>query len=68
MNGVVRKINIVVSRMKNKSEGRVQSSRNLIFLVSLLPTGSEERAVLGVGSIPDAILPSCQYWIIIAQM
>ena len=25
-----------------------------------LPTGSEERGVLGVGSIPVAILPSCQ--------
>ena len=40
-------------------------------LVPLLPTGSEEREVLGVGSIPVAILPSCQfmqiYYIIIAQ-
>ena len=27
---------------------------------ALLPTGSEEREVLGVGSIPVAILPSCQ--------
>ena len=27
----------------------------------LLPTGSEEREVLGVGSIPVAILRSCQY-------
>ena len=27
---------------------------------ALLPTGSEEREVLGVGSIPFAILPSCQ--------
>ena len=27
----------------------------------LLPTGSEERGVLGVWSIPVAILPSCQY-------
>ena len=25
----------------------------------LLPTGSEERGVLGVGSIPVGILPSC---------
>ena len=25
-----------------------------------LPTGSEEKGVLGVGSIPVAILPSCQ--------
>ena len=27
----------------------------------LLPTGSEGREVLGVGSIPVAILPSCKY-------
>ena len=27
---------------------------------TLLPTGSEERGVLGVESIPVAILPSCQ--------
>ena len=27
----------------------------------LLPTGSEEREVLGVGSIPVAIVPSCQF-------
>ena len=26
---------------------------------SLLPIGSEEREVLGVGSIPVGILPSC---------
>ena len=26
---------------------------------ALLPTGSEEREVLGIGSIPVAILPSC---------
>ena len=26
----------------------------------LLPTGSEEREVLGVGSIPVALLPSCK--------
>ena len=31
------------------------------FFVHLLPTGSEERGVLGVGSIPVAIPPSCQY-------
>ena len=29
-------------------------------LNDLLPIGSEERGVLGVGSIPVAILPSCQ--------
>ena len=28
--------------------------------MALLPTGSEEREVLGVWSIPAAILPSCQ--------
>ena len=28
--------------------------------LALLPTGSEEREVLGVGSIPVAILPFCQ--------
>ena len=27
---------------------------------NLLPTGSEERGVLGIGSIPVAILTSCQ--------
>ena len=27
----------------------------------LLPTGSEEKGVLGVGSIPVVILPSCQH-------
>ena len=31
-----------------------------IGLQYLLPTGSEERGVLAVGSIPNAILPSCQ--------
>ena len=35
------------------------SNRN-INLGTLLPTGSEEREVLGVASIPVAILPSCQ--------
>ena len=29
------------------------------IFVTLLPTGSEEREVLGVRSIPVAILPSC---------
>ena len=37
-------------------------------LKHLLPTGSEEREVFGVGSIPAAIFPSCQYWIIIAPI
>ena len=30
-----------------------------VQLLDLLPTGSKEREVLGVGSIPVAILPSC---------
>ena len=33
--------------------------------LNLLPTGSEEREVLGVGSIPVAILPPCQYMTIL---
>ena len=33
---------------------------NKVISNGLLPTGSEEREVLGVGSIPVAILPSCQ--------
>ena len=33
---------------------------DFLLPVPLLPTGSEERGVLGVGSIPVAILPSCQ--------
>ena len=32
----------------------------------ILPTGSEERGVLGVGSTPVAILTSCQDMITIA--
>ena len=36
--------------------------------LNVLPTRSEEREVLRVGSIPVAILPSCQYCIIIAQI
>ena len=31
-----------------------------VFLILLLPTGSEDRGVLEAESIPDAILPSCQ--------
>ena len=31
-----------------------------VRIKDLLPTGSEEREVLGVGSIPFAILTSCQ--------
>ena len=35
-------------------------SWKLLATIRLLLTGSEEREVLGVGSIPVAILPSCQ--------
>ena len=35
--------------------------RYIYTCVHLLPTGSEEREVLEVRSIPVAILPSCQY-------
>ena len=33
----------------------------VISIAYLLPTGSEEREVLGLGSILVAILPSCLY-------
>ena len=35
-------------------------SMYIIVLGHLLPTGSEEHEVLQTGSIPVAILPSCQ--------
>ena len=34
---------------------------DVMHLLDLLPIGSEEKGVLGVWSIPSAILPSCQY-------
>ena len=38
--------------------------KNLSYLpvgfMNLIPTGSKEREVLGLGSIPVARLPSCQ--------
>ena len=40
--------------------------RSKSLTLKLLPTGSEEGEVLGVGSIPVAILPSCQKMKIIA--
>ena len=44
--------------------GETKSFQGLrIFLcisMCLLPNGMKEREVLGVGSIPGAILPSCQ--------
>ena len=38
----------------------VLCSGYIYIIITLLPTGSVEREVLGVGSIPVAILPSCQ--------
>ena len=32
----------------------------MCVILILLPTGREERGVLGVGNIPIAIFPSCQ--------
>ena len=37
-------------------------------MILILPTGSEEREVLGVGSIPVAILPSCHNMKIIVKI
>ena len=37
------------------------TSLDLVGDLILLPTGSEEREVLGVGGILVAILPSCQF-------
>ena len=34
---------------------------NIRHTKNLLPTGSDERGILGVGSISTAILTSCQY-------
>ena len=40
---------------------RIQFSASHVWsYLILLPTVSEERGVLGVGSIPVAILPSCE--------
>ena len=36
-------------------------SQKTMQLIFLLFTGSEEREVLEVGSIPVVILPSCEY-------
>ena len=44
----------------------IWSSKITLPLHALLPTGSKEREVFGVGSIPVAILPSCQDMKIIA--
>ena len=51
----------VLGRMKGPRVQSVDSRSS-----NLLPTGIEEREVLGVGSIPVAILPSCQNMTIIA--
>ena len=36
------------------------STASEVFLMLLLPPRSEERGVFGMGTIPVAILPSCQ--------
>ena len=48
-------LNLNPERVKDQSR---LSVGNLSFV--LLPTGSEELEVFGAGSIPVAILPSCQ--------
>ena len=45
---------------KDGSRGNGRLSLLRMHQMFLLPTGSEVRGVLGVGSIPVAILPSCQ--------
>ena len=41
--------------------GQYQGSQcRAVEIKDLLPTGSEEREVLGVGSTPVAIFPSCK--------
>ena len=44
----------------SKSRADPEEKRYRPSCLHLLPTGSEDRGVLGVGSIPEAILPSCQ--------
>ena len=46
--------------LTHRSLWKGSSGPHDIVIDNLLPTGSEERGVLGVGSIPVAILPSCQ--------
>ena len=41
-------------------EGTRPSHNYQCYMYGLLPTGSEERGVLGPGTTPVAILPSCQ--------
>ena len=51
-----------LSKILHVGKGAWQDTYHSMWdLTCLLPTGSEEREVLGVGSIPVAILPSCQY-------
>ena len=49
-----------VVKIRNNSEAVLRSHYTMVAGVNLLPTRSEERGVLGVGSIPVAILSSCQ--------
>ena len=47
--------------VQHKVKINVVYTSGLVVLFYLLPTGSKERDVFGVESIPVAILPSCQY-------
>ena len=53
-------MNVLILIPTDTSPYSVNLSKLRWKLNYLLPTGSEERGVLGVGSIPVAILPSCQ--------
>ena len=69
---IIKKINSVhlgtamplLPMYKKRLSGRPQSGLtfglSVMVCFALLPTGSEEREVLGFGSIPVAIRPSCQ--------
>ena len=50
---------ILISIIPHYGAGSMFTSLSMIS-ICLLPTGSEERGVLWVESIPLAILPSCQ--------
>ena len=50
-----------ITYTRHKSKKRLKGKNmGVILYCYLLPTGGEEREVLGVGTFPVAILPSCQ--------
>ena len=53
---ILRNGHVALSNLRVKGHTRREDNT----MQHILPTGSEEREVLGVGSIPVAILPSCQ--------